>query len=49
MTCWCVRGPFEEHLEHLRQVFARLREANLKLKPKKCLFFGMKFCTLAMW
>lgn len=25
-----------EHLQHLREVFARLRSANLRLKPKKC-------------
>ena len=27
---------FEDHLVHLRQVFERLRKANLKLKPGKC-------------
>ena len=27
---------FEDHLIHLREVFARLRDANLKLKPRKC-------------
>ena len=27
---------FEDHLVHLREVFCRLREANLRLKPKKC-------------
>ena len=27
---------FEDHLIHLRQVFERLRKANLKLKPEKC-------------
>ena len=26
----------EEHMSHLRCTFQRLREANLKLKPKKC-------------
>ena len=32
---------FDEHLQHLRLVFDRFREAGLKLKPKKC-FFGQK-------
>ena len=27
---------FEEHLCHLREVFTRLRSANLRLKPRKC-------------
>src|SRR6266542_3399266 len=30
---------FEEHLEHIRKVFEKLREANLMVKLKKC-----KFC-----
>jgi transposase InsO family protein len=30
---------FMEHLERLKQVFLRLREAGLKLKPKKCALF----------
>ncbi|CAC5403244.1 Retrovirus-related Pol polyprotein from transposon gypsy,Retrovirus-related Pol polyprotein from transposon 297,Retrovirus-related Pol polyprotein from transposon 17.6,Transposon Ty3-I Gag-Pol polyprotein,Transposon Ty3-G Gag-Pol polyprotein,Retrovirus-related Pol polyprotein from transposon opus,Retrovirus-related Pol polyprotein from transposon 412 [Mytilus coruscus] len=29
---------FEEHLRHLEQVFSRLRDANLTLKPTKCEF-----------
>ena len=29
---------FAEHLEHHKQVFARLRKANLRLKARKCLF-----------
>lgn len=29
---------FKEHLQHLRLVFERFRDANLKLKPKKCHF-----------
>ena len=27
---------YDEHLQNLRAVFTRLREAGLKLKPKKC-------------
>ena len=27
---------FDQHLAHLRCVLERLREANLKLNPKKC-------------
>ena len=26
----------DEHLAHLEEVFKRLREANIKLNPKKC-------------
>jgi len=29
---------FEEHLVHLQEVFNRLKQANLKLKPSKCFF-----------
>jgi len=29
---------FEEHLVNLQQVFERLKQANLKLQPKKCQF-----------
>ncbi len=29
---------FQEHLEHLHEVLARLRKAGLRLKAKKCLF-----------
>ena len=29
---------FDEHLDHLSQIFDRLRAANLKLKPSKCNF-----------
>lgn len=29
---------FEVHLKHLQEVFARLKQANLKLQPSKCHF-----------
>jgi len=32
----------EEHLAHLEEVFKRLREANIKLNPKKCNFVKQK-------
>ena len=33
---------FEEHLEHLRQIFDRLRKANLTLKLSKCTFAAQR-------
>ena len=36
----------EQHLDHLRTVFQRLREAKLKLKPKKCHFFQCQVAFL---
>jgi hypothetical protein len=33
---------FEEHLQHLQQVFDRLQQAGLKLKPRKCHFLQRK-------
>ena len=32
----------EEHLVHLEEVFRRLRQANVKLNPKKCSFVKQK-------
>ena len=32
----------EEHLVHLEEVFGRLRQANVKLNPKKCSFVKQK-------
>lgn len=33
---------FDEHLQHLEQVFLRLEQAGLKLSPEKCFFFKDK-------
>ncbi|GFV62219.1 retrovirus-related Pol polyprotein from transposon 412 [Trichonephila clavipes] len=32
-------GSFEEHLKNIRRVLQKLKEANLKLSPSKCLLF----------
>ena len=37
---------FEEHLDHIDQVFQRLAEGNLKLKEEKCEFFRTKVLYL---
>ena len=36
----------EEHLTHFEEVFRRLREANVKLNPKKCSFAQQKVAYL---
>ena len=39
----CVFSPtFEKHLEDLREVFSRFRDAKLKFHPKKCKFAVQK-------
>ena len=37
---------FEEHLQHLQEIFERLRKANLTLKPKKCSFLQRQVAYL---
>ena len=37
----------EEHLKHLRIMFKRFWEFNLKLKPSKCSFFQSEIVYLA--
>lgn len=37
---------FQEHLQHVRFVFSRLREAKLKLNPEKCVFFAKRIKIL---
>ena len=38
MILWCGH-TFEEHPQRLRIVLSQLKDANLKLNPKKCQFF----------
>ena len=39
----CVFGKtFEEKLDNLREVFTRIRQANLTLRPENCKFFQSK-------
>src|SRR4051794_16960991 len=33
-----TKGTFEQHMDHLQQVFKALRTTNLKIKLKKCHF-----------
>ena len=35
-------ATFKEHLQHLRDVFVRLRKSHLRLRPKKCHLFQPK-------
>jgi len=37
--CHRLWESFEQQLERLKEVFGRLKEANLKLKPRKCSLF----------
>ena len=38
---------WEEHLEHLEEVFKQLKYADLKIKHSKCKFFKAKFHYLS--
>ena len=42
---------FDEHIRHLQLIFDRLRQAGLRLKPKKCLFLREKvlYCNFQVW
>ena len=46
MTLSIFSTTFEEHLERLQAVFARLQDHNLKLKPVKCKLFRRKVSYL---
>ena len=37
---------FDEHIDHLAEVFSRLKSAGLKLKPKKCSIFKTEVAYL---
>ena len=40
------RQSFEEHVEHVRTVFRRLRQQGIKLKPATCKLFRKEVCFL---
>ena len=42
----CFASTFEEHVEHLGRVFARLSATGLKLKPSKYKFYQRRFAFL---
>ena len=42
-------STYEEHLAQLRQVFERLRHANLKLAAEKCAFAAKEVSYLGHW
>ena len=39
-------NTFDEHLEYLRKIFNKLRQANLKLQPEKCFFIKKELAFL---
>ena len=38
-------STFEEHLQHIKEVFTRMRKAGLKLLPNKCFSPKRNFIT----
>ena len=42
------KGSFIEHLEQIREVFDKLRKANLSLRVDKCIFASRKVTNLDM-
>ena len=41
--CIIFSKTLEEHIKRLQQVFQRVREANLRINPTKCVFFQKEF------
>lgn len=35
----CYSKSFSDHVDHLRNVFSKMREHGIKLRPKKCELF----------
>jgi len=40
---------WEDHLQHLEAVLAKLRKVNLKLNPRKCCFAARSIVFWDMW